>query len=78
MDNPYSAQQTTIITRILSTVEKLNESMLELNRAVEQTNVYNSATAEVVELWTQYLNNVRFNLSSQKAKDGDATDGRTP
>lgn len=45
----------------------------------QQTNVYNSATAEVVELWTQYLQNVRFNLSSEsahKAKEADQ-DGRS-
>ena len=30
----------------------------------QQTNVYNASVAEVVELFTTYLRNVRFNLES--------------
>ncbi|GAA5886133.1 hypothetical protein JCM6882_004276 [Rhodosporidiobolus microsporus] len=67
MNNPYEEEQEAILSRILGTVEKLNESMLELNRSIEQVNAYNSSTAEVVELWTSYMRNVQWNLQSQKA-----------
>jgi hypothetical protein len=40
----------------------MNESMLELNRAIQQINIYNSNIAEVVELWSTYSRNVRYNL----------------
>ncbi|GAA6016678.1 hypothetical protein JCM11491_000204 [Sporobolomyces phaffii] len=49
---------------ILGTVEKLNESMLEANRAIEQVNAYNASTSEVTELWTSYMRNVAWNLQS--------------
>ena len=47
--------------------EKLSEGMLALNKAIIQTNVYNSSVSEVVELWTNYLRNMRFNLESAQA-----------
>lgn len=34
MDNPYEAEQSKILGRIVGTLEKLNESMLALNHAV--------------------------------------------
>jgi hypothetical protein len=37
----------------------------ELTKVREQeTNVYNSNVSEIVELWTTYTRNVRFNLES--------------
>ncbi|BGO91583.1 hypothetical protein NBRC10512_008029 [Rhodotorula toruloides] len=66
MNNPYEEEQQVVISRILGTVEKLNESMLELNRSIEQVNAYNASTAEIVELWTSYMRNVQWNLQSQK------------
>lgn len=36
---------------------------------LQETNVYNSGTAEIVELWATYLQNVRFNLASAGALD---------
>lgn len=34
MDNPYEQEQQKILSRIVTTLEKLNESMLALNHAV--------------------------------------------
>ncbi|GAA6006991.1 hypothetical protein JCM10207_009163 [Rhodosporidiobolus poonsookiae] len=67
MNNPYEESQQVQISRILGTVEKLNESMLELNRSIEQVNAYNASTAEIVELWASYMRNVQWNLKSQNA-----------
>lgn len=39
----------------------------KLTRFLQQTNVYNSSVSEVVELWTNYLRNMRFNLESAQA-----------
>ncbi|POY74565.1 hypothetical protein BMF94_2326 [Rhodotorula taiwanensis] len=65
MNNPYEEEQVVIISRILGRVEKMNESMLELNRSVEQVNNYNVSIAEVVELWSTYMRNVSWNLQAQ-------------
>ncbi|BGP55637.1 hypothetical protein JCM8202_004898 [Rhodotorula sphaerocarpa] len=65
MNNPYEEEQVVIISRILGRVEKMNESMLELNRSIEQVNNYNASTAEVVELWSTYMRNVTWNLTAQ-------------
>ncbi|KAM0791515.1 hypothetical protein ACM66B_005966 [Microbotryomycetes sp. NB124-2] len=62
MDNPYEQEQQKILGRIVTTLEKLNESILALNHAVAETNVYNSTSSEIVELWTTYTRNVKFNL----------------
>ncbi|GAA5940898.1 Dad4p [Sporobolomyces koalae] len=62
--NPYEEEQQVVISRILGTVEKLNESMLEANRAIEQVNAYNASTSEIVELWVSYMRNVQWNLQS--------------
>ncbi|GAA6038183.1 hypothetical protein JCM8097_005782 [Rhodosporidiobolus ruineniae] len=67
MNNPYEEQQEAVLSRILGTVDKLNESMLELNKEIQNVNGYNASTAEVVELWTSYMRNVQWNLQSQKA-----------
>ncbi|KAM0753111.1 hypothetical protein T439DRAFT_323739 [Meredithblackwellia eburnea MCA 4105] len=64
MDNPHHTQQTAILTRIIGNIEKVNESMLALNNSVSETNVYNAKTAEVVELWTQYMENIKFNTAN--------------
>ncbi|GAA5986051.1 hypothetical protein JCM5350_005513 [Sporobolomyces pararoseus] len=64
--NPYEEEQQVIISRILGTVEKLNESMLEANRAIEQVNAYNASTSEITELWVSYMRNVQWNLQSTK------------
>lgn len=74
-----------ILTRIINNVEKLNEGMLVLLKAVsvrrapccalhssswdeplQEINVYNASTTEVVELWETYARNVRYNLESTK------------
>ncbi|GAA5850549.1 hypothetical protein JCM8547_001910 [Rhodosporidiobolus lusitaniae] len=67
MNNPYEEEQQAVLSRILGNVDKLNESMLELNRAIERVNAKNASTAEIVELWTSYMRNVQWNLQSQKA-----------
>lgn len=58
----YEEEEVLILNRIIGNVEKMNESMLELNRAIQQINIYNSNIAEVVELWSTYSRNVRYNL----------------
>ncbi|GAA5875689.1 hypothetical protein JCM3774_002582 [Rhodotorula dairenensis] len=65
MDDPYQAEQEVIISRIIGRVEKINESMLELNRSIEQVNGYNASIAEVTELWSTYMRNVTWNLKNQ-------------
>ncbi|BGP16433.1 hypothetical protein JCM10213_004011 [Rhodosporidiobolus nylandii] len=67
MNNPYEEEQQAILSRIIGTVGKLNEGMVELNKAIEEVNAYNASTAEVVELWTSYMRNVQWNLQSQKS-----------
>ncbi|GAA6059050.1 hypothetical protein JCM10212_001275 [Sporobolomyces blumeae] len=64
--NPYEEEQQVVISRILGTVEKLNESMLEANRSIEQVNAYNASTSEIVELWVSYMRNVQWNLQSMQ------------
>ncbi|GAA5983428.1 hypothetical protein JCM10908_000283 [Rhodotorula pacifica] len=65
MDDPYQQEQEVILSRIIGRVEKINESMLELNRSIEQVNGYNASIAEVTELWSTYMRNVTWNLKSQ-------------
>ncbi|SCV71985.1 BQ2448_4679 [Microbotryum intermedium] len=75
MENPYEEQQQATIARILSTVAKLNESMLHLNRSIsannpdlalpkQETNTYNVKVSETVELWTSLQRGTRHNLES--------------
>ncbi|GAA5959375.1 hypothetical protein JCM8115_000092 [Rhodotorula mucilaginosa] len=65
MDDPYQEEQEIILSRIIGRVEKINESMLELNRSIEQVNGYNASIAEVTELWSTYMRNVTWNLKNQ-------------
>ncbi|TKA56901.1 hypothetical protein B0A53_01302 [Rhodotorula sp. CCFEE 5036] len=65
MDDPYQEEQEIILSRIIGRVEKINESMLELNRSIEQVNGYNASVAEVTELWSTYMRNVTWNLKNQ-------------
>ncbi|KDE08945.1 hypothetical protein MVLG_01035 [Microbotryum lychnidis-dioicae p1A1 Lamole] len=64
MENPYEEQQQATIARILSTVAKLNESMIHLNSAISETNTYNVKVTETVELWTSLQRGTRHNLES--------------
>jgi len=67
MQNPYEEQQTVLLGRIIGNVEKLNEAMLELNRALAEINAHNSNITVVTDMWTHYTRNVLFNLESTES-----------
>jgi hypothetical protein len=63
MENPYEAEQGKVLSRIVGTLEKLNESMLALNHAVA---VRNQLQTQPSKLTTNPTGNQRLQLERER------------
>ncbi|TKA72579.1 hypothetical protein B0A55_07221 [Friedmanniomyces simplex] len=63
MESPHEHQQSLLLSRIITNVEKLNESIVVLNRSLQQEiNVQNMNVELVAQMFKNYQSNVLFHL----------------
>ncbi|ODV88617.1 hypothetical protein CANCADRAFT_52620 [Tortispora caseinolytica NRRL Y-17796] len=64
MENPHETVQNAILVRIASNIDKLNESLTELNRMIETINRQNLDIELTSRIWLSYMRNIQFHLES--------------
>ncbi|KAF8453608.1 DASH complex subunit Dad4 [Terfezia claveryi] len=64
MESPHEREQGLLLNRIIANVEKLNESILLLNRTLQDINVQNMNVEIVAQMFKNYQSNVLFNLEA--------------
>ncbi|GAB1729287.1 hypothetical protein KC367_g3748 [Hortaea werneckii] len=64
MESPHEHQQSMLLSRIITNVEKLNEAMMVLNTSLQEINVQNMNVELVAQMFKNYQSNVLFHLEA--------------
>ncbi|KXT00184.1 hypothetical protein AC578_7028 [Pseudocercospora eumusae] len=67
MESPHAAQQSLLLSRIITNVEKLNEAILVLNSSLQKINVENMNVELVAAMFKNYQSNVLFHLEATES-----------
>ncbi|KAL2890163.1 DASH complex subunit dad4 [Ceratocystis lukuohia] len=62
MESPHEHQQNLLLGRIITNVEKLNEAVMVMNKALQDINVQNMNVELVAQMFKNYQSNVLFHL----------------
>ncbi|KAF6233699.1 hypothetical protein HO173_007911 [Letharia columbiana] len=64
MESPHEHQQSLLLTRIITNVEKLNEAVMVLNKNLQEINILNMNVELVAQMFKNYRSNVLFHLEA--------------
>ncbi|KAE8388667.1 DASH complex subunit Dad4 [Aspergillus alliaceus] len=64
MESPHEHQQAVILSRIISNIEKLNESIMAMNKSLQEVNIQNMNVELVAQMFKNYQSNVLFHLEA--------------
>ncbi|PYI35998.1 DASH complex, subunit Dad4 [Aspergillus indologenus CBS 114.80] len=64
MESPHEHQQALLLSRIIGNIEKLNESIMVMNRSLQEINVQNMNVELVAQMFKNYQSNVLFHLEA--------------
>ncbi|PNS15901.1 hypothetical protein CAC42_8007 [Sphaceloma murrayae] len=64
MESPHEHQQSQLLSRIITNVEKLNEAIMVLNKSLQEINVQNMNVELVAQMFQNYQSNVLFHLEA--------------
>lgn len=64
MESPHEHQQSLLLTRIITNVEKLNEAVMVLNKNLQEINIQNMNVELVAQMFKNYRSNVLFHLEA--------------
>ncbi|KAB5540513.1 DASH complex subunit Dad4 [Coniochaeta sp. 2T2.1] len=64
MESPHEHQQNLLLSRIITNVEKLNEAVFLMNKALQDINVQNMDIELVAQMFKNYQSNVLFHLEA--------------
>ncbi|KAL2046672.1 hypothetical protein ABVK25_011644 [Lepraria finkii] len=64
MESPHEYQQSLLLTRIITNVEKLNEAVMVLNKNLQEINIQNMNVELVAQMFKNYKSNVLFHLEA--------------
>ncbi|KAF2723169.1 DASH complex, subunit Dad4 [Polychaeton citri CBS 116435] len=64
MESPHEHQQTLLLSRIITNIEKLNEAVMVLNKSLQEINVQNMNVELVAQMFKNYQSNVLFHLEA--------------
>ncbi|KAM5485429.1 DASH complex subunit dad4 [Microsporum audouinii] len=64
MESPHEHQQSQLLARIITNVEKLNEAITVLNKGLQEVNVQNMNVELVAQMFKNYQSNVLFHLEA--------------
>ncbi|EEB08851.1 DASH complex subunit Dad4 [Schizosaccharomyces japonicus yFS275] len=62
MNNPMEEQQNAILERIINNLGKLNDSVITLNKKLQQVNMANMNVELASQMWANYARNAVFHL----------------
>ncbi|KAK4620619.1 DASH complex subunit dad4 [Fulvia fulva] len=64
MESPHEHQQSLLLSRIITNVEKLNDAIMVLNKSLQEINVQNMNMELVAQMLKNYQSNVLFHLEA--------------
>ncbi|PYH85546.1 DASH complex, subunit Dad4 [Aspergillus uvarum CBS 121591] len=64
MESPHEHQQALLLSRIIGNIEKLNESIMVMNRSLQEINIQNMNVELVAQMFKNYQSNVLFHLEA--------------
>ncbi|KAL1303366.1 hypothetical protein AAFC00_006763 [Neodothiora populina] len=64
MESPHEHQQSLLLSRIITNVEKLNEAVMVLNKSLHEINMQNMNVELVAQMFKNYQSNVLFHLEA--------------
>ncbi|OJJ50710.1 hypothetical protein ASPZODRAFT_238538 [Penicilliopsis zonata CBS 506.65] len=64
MESPHEHQQNLLLSRIINNVEKLNESVMAMNKGLQEVNIQNMNVELVAQMFKNYQSNVLFHLEA--------------
>ncbi|KAJ5771091.1 DASH complex subunit Dad4 [Penicillium nucicola] len=65
MESPHEHQQTVLLSRIITNVEKLNEAVMVMNKGLQEVNIQNMNVELVAQMFKNYQSNVLFHLEGK-------------
>ncbi|KIW11786.1 hypothetical protein PV08_09058 [Exophiala spinifera] len=69
-ESPHEQQQSLLLSRIITNIEKLNEAIAMMNRNLQEVNVQNMNIELVAQMFKNYQSNVLFHLeATENLKD---------
>ncbi|OQD71742.1 hypothetical protein PENPOL_c001G04497 [Penicillium polonicum] len=63
-ESPHEHQQTVLLSRIITNVEKLNEAIMVMNKGLQEVNIQNMNVELVAQMFKNYQSNVLFHLEA--------------
>ncbi|KAI1615093.1 putative DASH complex subunit Dad4 [Exophiala viscosa] len=70
MESPHEQQQSLLLSRIITNIEKLNEAVAMMNKNLQDVNVQNMNVELVAQMFKNYQSNVLFHLeATENLKD---------
>ncbi|KAK4043390.1 DASH complex, subunit Dad4, partial [Parachaetomium inaequale] len=63
-ESPHEHQQNLLLSRIITNVEKLNESIVVMNKTLQEINIQNMNIELVAQMFKNYQSNVLFHLEA--------------
>ncbi|PKY05737.1 DASH complex, subunit Dad4 [Aspergillus campestris IBT 28561] len=67
MESPHEQQQALLLSRIINNIEKLNESVMVMNKSLQEVNVQNMNVELVAQMFKNYQSNVLFHLEATES-----------
>ncbi|RVX67599.1 hypothetical protein B0A52_08128 [Exophiala mesophila] len=64
MESPHEQQQSLLLSRIITNIEKLNEAVAMMNRNLQEVNIQNMNVELVAQMFKNYQSNVLFHLEA--------------
>ncbi|KAA8650274.1 DASH complex subunit DAD4 [Aspergillus tanneri] len=64
MESPHEHQQALLLSRIIGNIEKLNESVMLMNKNLQEVNIQNMNVELVAQMFKNYQSNVLFHLEA--------------
>ncbi|KAI1624011.1 DASH complex subunit Dad4 [Exophiala viscosa] len=70
IESPHEQQQSLLLSRIITNIEKLNEAVAMMNKNLQDVNVQNMNVELVAQMFKNYQSNVLFHLeATENLKD---------
>jgi len=70
MESPHEQQQSLLLSRIITNIEKLNEAVAMMNKNLQEVNIQNMNVELVAQMFKNYQSNVLFHLeATENLKD---------
>ncbi|CAK7913233.1 DASH complex subunit Dad4p [[Candida] anglica] len=64
MENPHEQVQNALLSRIINNMENLNESIVTMNKSLQELNRENMNSELLSQMWENYSKNSQFNLEA--------------